>query len=221
MDNLTPHIDNNLDTGRKFIFGMTDQLYGDWLDDVQRRYNEDPDDQTTLFLTIYRTHSALIVGGDWSYRTIMDNTFSSAGREIFDWVIDYPDMDRDELEEIARNSTEGIIEQAGQLGIKSTAIEGVVMNVAERGELAYVLDADKRKIIFNPEFNDDVVREEERRREEYPDQTQLVLGCPAKFVPSTLYPRGSMLHDLIRFKASVYTEIYLATHNRRAFTEKS
>ena len=45
--------------------------------------------------------------------------------------------------------------------------------------------------------------------------------CPSKFVPSPLYPGGGMLHDLIRFRAGVYTEVYLATHDRRTLNDSN
>jgi hypothetical protein len=56
---------------------------------------------------------------------------------------------------------------------------------------------------------------EERRSLSHPDQTQLTIGCPAQFVPGSIYSKGSVLQDILRFQERVYIELYLATHGRR------
>lgn len=212
---LTPDIQPNLDIGKRFILETTDQLCKGWVRDLYQRHQIDDKDQTAIKFAIYRAHSTLIGGGDWDHPSVLFTTFTSAAREAFDWVRDYPNLSRAEVEEITGNSTEGFIQQADQLGIKSHAKEVVIREVTDRGELAYILDPEHRKIIFNPLFLEDVARVEEAERENYHDQTQLLLRCPAKYVSSSLYKGGSMLHDLIRFRSNVYTELYLATHQRR------
>jgi len=64
----------------------------------------------------------------------------------------------------------------------------------------------------------DELAEEVRLAEEdvFPDRTNLVLGCPAKFVKSDLFPIGTMLHDFLKFKLTVYGDIYLETQKIRA-----
>lgn len=208
-------IEGNLVAGFEFVYDLTSETYAEWLEDLKRRYQEDPHDPMATLYRIYKAHSVLISGGDWQSRTILDSTFTSAGKERFNWMREHPDLSRAELEKIVENSREGSIEQASLLGIKSTAKEGILREATARGELAYVLDPDSGKIIFNPDLLDEVAEFEEDIRDSYSDQTQLVLKCPARFVPSPLYHGGSMLHDQIRFKESVYVELYLATHGRR------
>lgn len=212
---LATDVRGNLEVGKRLISDMTHQLWVDWVQDLGQRHKRDPRDQAAVMFTIYRSYSMLLCGGDWSVPTIMEATFTSAGRENFDWVRDYPDMSRAELEEIVENSMADSLELAKKLGIKSHTREKVLRDAIGRGELAYVLDPLARKIVFNPLLLDELTREEEKQQQDYPDQTHLVLMCPANYVSSTLYPSGSMLQDLIRFRASVYTEIYLATHSRR------
>ena len=146
----------------------------------------------------------------------MDKTFTSAGRENFDWLADYPDLSRKEIEAIVNNSISEGIEYASRLAINSTAREQIVQDVTSRGEKAYTLDTQSKKIILDPKYIPEVERREaELREENFFDNTQLLLMCPAKFVSSGLYSGGSMLHDLLRFKYSVFAEIYLKTHGRR------
>lgn len=213
LDNLTGDISDALDTGQEFIASMMDGLFEDWVATLKKRYMADKSDALATMFTIYKTHSRLITG-DWSAPTILELTFASAGREKFDWLKESPDMSRVELENIVSASRRGPVEQADQLGIKSAVKEEVLRRATERGELAYVLDPLSQTIIFNPLLLPEVEKEEGDRKADYYDQTALLLQCPAKFVPSSLYQRGSMLRDLIRFRESVFVELYLSTHGR-------
>ncbi|MEK6949065.1 MAG: hypothetical protein AABX34_02510 [Nanoarchaeota archaeon] len=215
--NLSDELAHNLDVGREVVYGITSKVYDDWVQNLkQRNQLSRTEDPIPLTYTVYKLHSVLISGGDWQAPSIMDATFTSAGRENFDWLVDYPNLSRQELEVITENSIEEGIKQASQLAIKSTAKEQVVRDVTKRGDMAYVLDPQAKKIILNPKYLPDVERMEAKTREDgFFDETQLLLMCPAKFVPSTLYNGGGMLHDLIRFRSSVFVEIYLATYNRR------
>ncbi len=209
------NIHRYLARGKTFIYDTTQKLYGDWLDSLREEEKAQPNNLKTLMLLYYRSHSTLINGGDWSIPTVMEMTFTSAGKETFDWVAGYPHMTREVIEAIADNSIDMFIEQASQLGLKSTAREQVLRDATDRGQPVYIFDRVHKKIVFNPSLEDEVLAMQSSLSDIYYDQTDLELNCPAKYVPSSVYKGGGMLHDLIRFKNSVYTELYLACHNRR------
>jgi len=214
--NLSSDINHNLDVGRSIIAGITSKIYSDWVQNLKEREKSNRGDLVPLMYMVYVLHSVLIDGGDKESPTIMDKTFSSAGRENFAWLVDYPNLSRQEIEAIAENSISEGIAQASQLAIGSAAKEQAVRKLTARGEMAYVLDPAAKRIIFNPNHLPEIERRKaELRQEGFFDETNLLLMCPAKFVPSGLYNGGSMLHDLLRFRNSVFVEIYLATHNRR------
>lgn len=210
-------LSKNLDTGKKFMYDMNLGLYKQWLESIPTKASNGVDlHPKGVMIVLYRAHSALMNGGDMSTPTVIETTFTASGKEYFEWLRDYPDMSRAELEEIVDDSLPTVVNQANQMGINSTAREDVLRAGAETGELSYVFDPASRRIVFNPELEDQVKETEERRRPDFPDQTNLLLTCPAKFVPSTLYhPNGSVLKDILRFRAGMYTELYLHTHGRR------
>ncbi len=208
-------LEENLENGQFFISKTTNNLHDRWVDSLKERYQADRRDQMAIKYMLYRSYQILICGGELEQPTILERTFASAGKETFDWTRDYPDLSREELEEIVLNSRRGLLEQADQLGIKSASKEEVLRNATTTGDLAYVLDPKTRKIVFNPNLWPLVEAEERLRLPDYHDQTKLLLKCPAKFVPSDLYPGGGMLYDLVRFRDSVFVELYLATHDRR------
>lgn len=126
-------------------------------------------------------------------------------------------MTRQQLEEIAENSIPEILEFASKLAINSAAREEVVNEAKNRGERPYHFDPEGKRVIINPKLCPEIeAREVALRQDGFYDKTQMLLMCPAKFAPGGLYDKkGSMLHDLLRFRNSVFVEIYLATYNRR------
>jgi hypothetical protein len=212
---LSDDLPQNLDVGREIYYGITKKIYDAWVDNLRERNKLGPEvDAIPLMFALYRYHNALVSGIGLQAVTILENTFTSAGSKHFHWLADYPNLSRQEIEQIAENSIGGDIQQASGLSIESVAIEKVATDVAERGDLPYIYDPKSNNIIFNPKYLQDVQREKVRIQGDYFDQTQLVLECPAKFVPSKIFEGGGMLHDLIRFRHSVFVEIYMENHNR-------
>ena len=212
---LTSDLSANLEIGKEIICEITSKMYREWIENLKQRNERNGKDPIPLIYMVYHFHSALIHGGDMSQRTIMDTTFTRAGKEHFEWLSHYPNLSREEIETIARNSIGEGIKQASQLAIGSFGEEDVVKEATERDEIAYILDPVAKKIVLDPKYRTEVERTIEESRRDFFDRTGLVLTCPAKFVPSQLYDGGNMLYDLLRFRNSVFVEIYLATHNRR------
>ncbi len=208
-------LQDNLNAGQQFIATTTNDLFGAWLAGLKQRYEKDNHDPMAVMYMLYRAYSILITGGDREEPSILERTFTSAGRETFDWTRDYPGLSREQLEKIMTDSRRGILAPADGLAIQSASREEALREATARGELAYVFDPSSRKVIYNPKLLPLAEREERVRMPHYYDKTNLVLQCPAKFAPSDLYPGGSMLHDVARFRDSVYTELYLATHDKR------
>lgn len=215
---LTEDLTHNFDIGRKMIYWTNAGIYDSWVQNLHQRYRESGGNELVpIMFQVYQLHSASLNGGDLGAETIMNATFTRAGQENFAWLADHPPLTRQQLEEIAENSIPGIIEFASKLAINSTAREEVVNEAESRGERPYVLDFAAKKVILDPNLCPEIEgRETSLRQDGFYDKTQMLLMCPAKFAPGGLYDKkGSMLHDLIRFRNSVFVEIYLSTHNMR------
>ena len=214
---LTDDLSHNFDVGRKMIYWITAKAYDEWVQNLgDRNKSSKGQDSISVMYKVYKLHSAFLNGANLRAESIMDVTFTRAGSENFAWLVDYPNLSRQELEEITENSIQGVIDFASKLAINSSAREDVVNMATLRGERPYVLDPQAKKIILEPKYLPEIERREaELRQDGFYDNTQMLLMCPAKFAPSRLYDKGSMLHDLIRFRNSVFVEIYLATHNKR------
>lgn len=215
---LGPDLRSNLGIGRQLIVSALRNIGRSWLDTLSDRSKRgNPDDLVPLMYATYYYHSTLINGGEKSAPTIMETTFTSAGEELWDWLLEYPDLSRTQLESITTSVIEEGVNQASQLTVHSVAKEQLLREITDRGELAYVFDPIHQKVVFNPEYEGQIKQRETELAGsgDFFDQTNILLKCPALAVRSQLYANsGSMLHDFIRFKSSVYAEIYLATQGR-------
>ena len=115
---LSDDMTHNLDVGRKIIYGITSEVYDNWIGALKKRRSlGSAQDPIPLMYAVYKLHSVLLNDGDWQTPSIMDATFTSAGRENFDWLLDYPHLSRQEIEAIVNNSIDGSIEYASKLAI--------------------------------------------------------------------------------------------------------
>lgn len=213
---LTDDLMHNFDVGREMIYWTNARIFDDWVQSLHKRYRaSEGKDPVPVMFQVYQLHSAFLNGGDLGAESIMNATFTRAGSENFAWLVNHPNLTRQELEEIAENSIPGIVEFASKLAINSTAREEIVNEADSRGERPYILDPVAKKIVLDTKYLPSIeTRETVLREDGFYDKTQMLLMCPAKFAPAGLYNKGSMLHDLLRFRNSVFVEIYLATHNR-------
>jgi hypothetical protein len=147
---ISPDITENLEAGCNFLFKTNDNLFEKWASGFDKRAREDRNGKDGVLFKISKSYAIIVNKGDLGASSALEATFLSAGRENFDWVRDYPDMSREELEEIVEHSRIEHLRIASQFSMKSVVREDAVIAATKRGELGYIFDLSKEKDNLKP-----------------------------------------------------------------------
>lgn len=209
---LGSDLQDNLRAGARYIVDLFDAMYGEWFETLNERrgvsFEEDP---TRLYYFVYSGFSQLMRLNYSDKTPAIESTFMDGEYLMFQWMEDVTGLTRAQLDRIIENTVQKDVGLAGNHGIHSQSRTEVIRGRIDQGDRAYVLDEQAECIVHALGIDDEIPQEIERQREHFPDSTGLVLGCAAKHVKSDLYPTGSMLHDVLRYKFNLYRDIYLAT----------
>jgi hypothetical protein len=81
---LTEDLTSNFDIGREMIYWTNARIYGSWVQNLNQRYKASGGNELVpIMFQVYQLHSAFLNGGDLGAETIMDATFTRAGRKSF------------------------------------------------------------------------------------------------------------------------------------------
>lgn len=213
---LSDNLGENIRLGDNIIYKLKYNIFDNWIESLGMRVEKgNESDSIPLMWEVYHYYSQLAYQMDFGCSSNMERSFTSAGGMRFHWLKDYPNLSREELEEIIRNSDDEI-EYARKLGIESEALETVSSEITDRTQPFYVYNPRSKKIILNPTYLLKIEMTKKIIEGSYHDRTDLLLQCPAIFVPSTLYGKtNNMFTDDNRFKDSIYVELYLITQNKQ------
>lgn len=209
---LGENIHENLELGGRYVVDLFDAMYGEWFDTLNERRGVSLDeDPTRIYYFVYDLFSKLMRINYSDKTPAIESTFMDSAHPMFRWMEDEVGLTREQLDRIIENTVQNDVRLAGNHGLHSQSRSEVLQRHLDRGERIYVLDPENECIVHAPGIDDEIPQEMEVQRKHFPDQTDLLLGCAAKHVTSDLYPTGSMLHDILRYKFNLYRDIYLAT----------